>query len=171
MQCIENCHEQNEISQEVFKDLQQSIEQRKELVRQQRLLMIGYANQELISEKLTSSICLHDNKIYQFNTTWSPLKCTQCICSYNSLVDCYVHECPKLDCPYGIENDPDQCCPKCKSKDTCFQNSVIYNDGEFWTSKTDPCLYCSCFQGQLKCFKKNCSSSVCEKARFNFNKM
>lgn len=169
MECTENCQEQNEISQDTFKDLQQSIEQRKELIRQQRVLMTGHADQELLSEKLTSSICLYDNKIYQFNSTWSPLKCTQCTCNYNSVVDCYVHECPKLDCPNGIEKAPDQCCPKCKQKDICSQNSLTYRDGEFWTSKTDPCLHCSCSQGQINCFRQNCTSNICSKVTFKIN--
>lgn len=166
MECTENCQDQNEISQEAFKDLQQSIEQRRELFRQQRVLMTGHANQAMIPEKSASSICLYDNKIYEFNSTWSPLKCTQCTCSYNSVVDCYVHECPKLNCPNGIETDPDGCCPKCKLKWTCSQNGVTYQDGNFWTSKTDSCLHCACTQGNVNCFEQNCSSTACQKVSF-----
>jgi len=46
--------------------------------------------------KNTKTDCIHDNKIYQFNTTWSPFSCTLCHCNYNSVVDCFVKDCPSL---------------------------------------------------------------------------
>jgi hypothetical protein len=46
--------------------------------------------------KNTKTDCIHDNKIYQFNTTWSPFSCTLCHCNFNSVVDCFVKDCPSL---------------------------------------------------------------------------
>jgi hypothetical protein len=43
--------------------------------------------------------CYHNEQIRPFNTTWSPLRCTQCHCGFNSQVECYVAACPPLDCP------------------------------------------------------------------------
>ena len=45
------------------------------------------------------SACVYDTNIYQFNSTWSPIKCSICKCSFNSIVECYTFECPVLDCP------------------------------------------------------------------------
>lgn len=52
---------------------------------------------ETTSQSL-KSVCYHDGKLRLFNSTWSPLKCTQCRCALNSVVDCYVLECPQLNC-------------------------------------------------------------------------
>lgn len=43
------------------------------------------------------NVCIHDNKIYQFNTTWFPFSCTLCRCNYNSVVDCFIKDCPSLE--------------------------------------------------------------------------
>lgn len=48
------------------------------------------------------SSCFHNNKFYKFNTTWSPLRCTQCKCNPNSIVDCFVFDCPKLNCSISV---------------------------------------------------------------------
>ncbi len=49
-----------------------------------------------IDDTKTKSACIYDNNIYQFNATWSPIKCSICKCSFNSVVDCFTYECPTL---------------------------------------------------------------------------
>ncbi|CAF0709358.1 unnamed protein product [Brachionus calyciflorus] len=165
MECIETC--QDQINSEDKLDISIETEtnnQRKELRNlKTRNKSTHKYSFELKTEEKTQSICYHDNKIYQFNSTWSPLKCTQCKCGYNSQVDCYVHECPHLNCPNGIEIDPNSCCPKCKPIFTCQENGIYYKDGDYWTSKNDPCLHCSCLGGKINCIKENCTQTQCKK--------
>lgn len=88
-----------------------SLNQRKERLRQHHRNLKTRTNQETpiddTDDRKTSepqgdlmvkSICYHDNRIHPFNTTWSPLRCTQCKCNFNSIVDCFVIECPVLNC-------------------------------------------------------------------------
>ena len=55
-------------------------------------------NNDVISQPALKGVCFHDGKLRQYNSTWSPVKCTQCRCALNSVVDCYVFECPLLNC-------------------------------------------------------------------------
>jgi hypothetical protein len=55
-------------------------------------------NDVVISQTALKGVCFHDGKLRQYNSTWSPVKCTQCRCALNSVVDCYVFECPLLNC-------------------------------------------------------------------------
>ena len=43
--------------------------------------------------------CIFDNNFYKMNATWSPLKCTKCICNAHLVTNCFVSECPLLSCP------------------------------------------------------------------------
>ena len=113
IECFDNCQEQDDTSTLIQVT---SLKQRKtrlqkhhhnHKIRNQRILMYlsnpkeNLDKNELNSNKLDEKLqtaCLYDNKIYQFNSVWSPLKCTQCKCNHNSNVDCYVNECPKLEC-------------------------------------------------------------------------
>jgi hypothetical protein len=52
-----------------------------------------------LAEAKTRAACFRNERIYQFNSTWSPLRCTQCRCGFNSEVECYVATCPSLNCP------------------------------------------------------------------------
>lgn len=41
--------------------------------------------------------CYHNDELHQFNSTWSPVECTRCKCGFNSVVDCFVIDCPPLN--------------------------------------------------------------------------
>lgn len=56
------------------------------------------SDQNLDKSELIRAVCYHNEQLHAYNSTWSPLKCTQCKCGFNSHVDCYVLECPPLDC-------------------------------------------------------------------------
>lgn len=114
MECSDNCldqpeHDQDYDSENILKNLQiTSLSQRKERLRQHhrnlktRNMNVNSEAQNSNKadlEELSKSVCYHDNEIHQFNSTWSPLKCIQCACSFNSIVDCYVYECPSINCP------------------------------------------------------------------------
>lgn len=58
-----------------------------------------YENGVIVKCKKEESFCQYDNREHQNNTIWSPIPCTQCKCE-NSNVNCYVIECPILDCPF-----------------------------------------------------------------------
>lgn len=186
MECLDNCIDKSENDQEyeseqdILKQMQiTSLNQRKERLKQHHrnfrtrnnLNNKNNANLKLETNELTKSICFHDNKIHPFNSTWSPLKCTQCKCNFNSKVDCYVYQCPVLNCPHGIEQDPNSCCPKCKVNNLCNYNGIDYKHGDFWTNSNDPCTHCSCFKGEINCFKENCTISSCPKVIFTFKQL
>jgi hypothetical protein len=124
------------------------------------------------NNKMTA--CFHNNQLYNFNTTWSPINdCTKCYCDYNSKVTCYVKECPSLtDCQqdeihFIAEND--SCCPVCLKKEeenyNCLDNK--YKNGQYWTQPNDTCTHCTCQKGQIKCSKQNCTTTTTEECPKN----
>lgn len=47
------------------------------------------------------SACLHDNRLRPFNSIWSSAKCVKCKCGFNSIIECFVRDCPSLkNCEY-----------------------------------------------------------------------
>jgi len=113
----------------------------------------------------TKSVCLHENKIYPFNTIWSPLKCAQCKCNPNSNVECYVKECPSvLECGSdGVELKEDACCPTCKNSMKCVDHEndqKVYTSGDYWNNPNDPCEHCTCNGTKINCFKETCDESI-----------
>lgn len=124
-------------------------------------------NDQLIT--IAKSVCYHDGKLRQFNSTWSPVKCTQCRCALNSVVDCYVLECPKLNCSMGFELDPNGCCPVCRDENkSCMDNGQMRKNGDYWTRKDQPCVHCSCLNGQISCIKENCTQVACSRVKIIF---
>ena len=115
MECSNSCVDQEKPDQmlNIYNQLPvSSLNQRKSRIRQHKLskstkrinsifLSNKNNNNELINEiekpvNDAKSACLHDNKIHQFNATWSPFSCTLCRCTYNSIVECFVKDCPSL---------------------------------------------------------------------------
>ena len=50
-----------------------------------------------LSSESKRVLCVHDGKVHHFNSTWSPLRCTQCKCNFGGEADCYVKDCPALE--------------------------------------------------------------------------
>jgi hypothetical protein len=113
MECSNSCVDQEKPDQmlEAYSQLPvSSLNQRKSRIRQYKLskstkrinsIFLNTNNNDLVNEMEkpvndAKSACLHDNKIYQFNATWSPFSCTLCRCSFNSIVECFVKDCPSL---------------------------------------------------------------------------
>ena len=176
MECINSCSvsEQSEEKSDHLIDLYNklpisSLNQRKIRIRQHTNNKINslFSNKQQYdydhNDKPVNdakSVCIHDNKIHQFNTTWSPFKCTLCRCSFNSIVDCFVKDCPTLkNCL--VEMKPDDCCPTCKERFYCTDDQIDYKNGDHWTKKNDPCTYCSCVDKKVNCYTETCPVSTC----------
>ena len=113
--------------------------------------------------------------VYELSQVWWPSACVACRCSPpNAVVECFTRDCPPLHCPHGYTTPSDSsnsCCPVCKpypyANSTCLVSSssskggdlLAYRDGEYWTSPSDPCMHCGCFNGTARCLRQNCSSA------------
>ncbi|XP_067675152.1 uncharacterized protein [Haliotis asinina] len=80
--------------------------------------------------------------------------CISCTCSGGLVtcmeVDCYV----PCDEPVQV---PGQCCPVCP---TCNFEGRRYKNGEGFTPNGDPCDYCTCEDGHLRCVHEACPSTA-----------
>lgn len=98
MECLNNC---DTLKTSLF-DSNPFIESTSLFQRQQRLKQHHRKHRMRSSQlKNTPNVskkvpCVHDGKVHHFNSTWSPLKCIQCKCSFGGDVDCYVKDCPAL---------------------------------------------------------------------------
>ncbi|XP_066541573.1 kielin/chordin-like protein [Hoplias malabaricus] len=112
-----------------------------------------------------SNECSYQGRIYRNNEIFSPHQCSQCVCQ-NGKVECTEIRCPPLSCsktfvPQGA------CCPVCQPG--CEYESEFYADGDFFVSKTNRCLNCSCSQGHVSCVDmQRCSVSCHNGVRHSF---
>ncbi|XP_076372903.1 BMP-binding endothelial regulator protein-like [Tachypleus tridentatus] len=91
--------------------------------------------------------------------------CTVCKC-HNSTTMCNRKVCPPVYCPPHFQVAlPDQCCYTCSEPEeltsVCMFEGRAYEEGKTWMK--DPCVQCSCFQGQVICSTIYCSVRKCLK--------
>ena len=102
MECANSCGVE-EVDERLL-EASTSLDQRHQRLRQHRN---GHQVRDKPSADLDHGLfeskgaCVHDNKMRPFNSTWSPHKCTQCRCEFNSRVDCFVRDCPAI---YNCQN-------------------------------------------------------------------
>ncbi|KAL0968355.1 hypothetical protein UPYG_G00265780 [Umbra pygmaea] len=82
------------------------------------------------------------------NGTQVPSKdpCQECVCVKGD-VHCSALPCPVISCQNPVQR-PGDCCPWC---DQCEYDSQVLQNGETFTSRTDPCVRCRCSAGQVSC--------------------
>ncbi|XP_069821838.1 von Willebrand factor C and EGF domain-containing protein isoform X3 [Dendropsophus ebraccatus] len=82
--------------------------------------------------------------------------CTQCTCQ-NGEVHCEAISC-LVSCshPYTF---PGECCATCE--ECAFEEHVLENGGSY-ILKTDPCVVCHCFAGNVHCEEREGSCTPCE---------
>ncbi|XP_049339427.1 kielin/chordin-like protein isoform X2 [Astyanax mexicanus] len=102
--------------------------------------------------------CLFKQRVYENNQiVYDPEKpCHQCTCQGGN-VRCHKERCPAVRCSNPVR-DPHTCCPVCKG---CVSDGKEYDEGARWTSKTDPCMTCSCVSGEVICAISGCASPNC----------
>lgn len=101
--------------------------------------------------------CVYEGRVLRNGQAFSYDTCTMCRCE-NGDVTCDQIECGVLSCANQI-NPEGSCCPRCR--DGCEYEGMSFNNGDFFTPMSNPCLQCSCrvsvysvnkeiIQGQLK---------------------
>ncbi|XP_069753310.1 kielin/chordin-like protein isoform X2 [Narcine bancroftii] len=109
-----------------------------------------------------STSCRYNGTLQQDGSTWTVSSCVECTCQLGS-VSCTT--CPSLPCT-KMELVPGLCCPVCKS---CLYNGSIHAHNSSWISPSQPCLTCSCQEGEVLCqlvvCKTSCSHQVLEEGQ------
>uniref|UniRef100_UPI00398ED5C1 kielin/chordin-like protein isoform X4 n=1 Tax=Pristiophorus japonicus TaxID=55135 RepID=UPI00398ED5C1 len=106
--------------------------------------------------------CWYNETLQQDGATWTVSECVECTCRLGT-VSCTT--CPSLPCSQ-VELVPGLCCPVCKS---CLSNGSIHAHNSSWISLSQPCLTCSCQEGEVLCqpvvCKTSCSHPVREEGK------
>ncbi|XP_059507889.1 kielin/chordin-like protein [Stegostoma tigrinum] len=102
--------------------------------------------------------CWHNGTLYQDGATWMVSECVECSCQLGK-VSCTT--CPTLPC-HKVELVPGLCCPACKS---CLYNGSIHTHNSSWVPVSQPCLTCSCQEGEVLCQPIICESSCSHQVR------
>ncbi|CAG2191701.1 unnamed protein product [Mytilus edulis] len=81
-------------------------------------------------------------------------KCNECLCRDGN-VNCRRKSCPPVQCNSPVAGD---CCPSCGD---CYHKNVLYSDGAQFNDVSDPCIKCSCSNGNVRCARKDCNGRKC----------
>ncbi|CAC5413567.1 unnamed protein product [Mytilus coruscus] len=80
--------------------------------------------------------------------------CNECLCRDGN-VNCRRKSCPPVQCNSPVAGD---CCPTCGD---CYHKNVLYSDGAQFSDLSDPCMKCSCNNGNVRCARKECNGRKC----------
>ncbi|XP_052437941.1 kielin/chordin-like protein isoform X5 [Carassius gibelio] len=94
----------------------------------------------------------HDN-IYSNGDVFSTDDCNRCTCDHGR-VECNVNPCPSQSCQQPPPPPQTTCCPVCQTR--CEYEGEIYENGKQFVSRSNPCLKCSCSNGQVTCDPNQC---------------
>ncbi|XP_051725443.1 kielin/chordin-like protein [Ctenopharyngodon idella] len=102
--------------------------------------------------------CLFEGQKYRNTQTfYAPSDpCRRCVCHRGS-VKCTTVSCPVVSCQNPVTT-PRQCCPLCR---VCVQQGQEYKEGQSLTLPTDPCLNCTCVDGEMSCVGPQCAKLTC----------
>ncbi|XP_041854067.1 kielin/chordin-like protein isoform X3 [Melanotaenia boesemani] len=79
--------------------------------------------------------------------------CQTCTCKGGNR-ECSPFPCPPLDCSLK-ETIPGDCCQQCRG---CTHSGVRYEHGEKWKPAENPCDFCSCLEGHVRCEREQCNT-------------
>ncbi|XP_019630752.1 PREDICTED: kielin/chordin-like protein isoform X25 [Branchiostoma belcheri] len=105
--------------------------------------------------------CSYEGSIIPSGTVFfqTPQNCSQCLCMDGN-VQCIEEECPPVACSYPIQGP---CCPYCPAN--CIieddEGSGLYEHGEVFSPSDDPCLECTCMDGEVDCESIECLVPNC----------
>ncbi|GFN86187.1 kielin/chordin-like protein [Plakobranchus ocellatus] len=88
--------------------------------------------------------------------------CFYCECKEDFMWVCMKEECPVLTCPPDVQTyRAGQCCPECPP---CFDvsDASYHHEGSQWSAVEDPCIVCTCNNGQVLCEMQECEPISCE---------
>uniref|UniRef100_H2YYS9 Kielin/chordin-like protein n=1 Tax=Ciona savignyi TaxID=51511 RepID=H2YYS9_CIOSA len=107
----------------------------------------------------TCEMCELDGHTYSSTTTFphptEPCRICQC---QDGNVACRSRPCPALSCTSPIHEDG-TCCPSCPT--SCTVGTSQVEEGDSAPHPTNPCLTCSCQDGNLNCTERCNSSPEC----------
>ncbi|KAK9958719.1 hypothetical protein ABG768_010824 [Culter alburnus] len=97
--------------------------------------------------------CQFEGRVYADGESFqSPTgSCEECRCSGGE-VSCVGPQCAKLTCMHQV-TDLGSCCPRCRE---CKHHGQIYENGDVFVSRSDPCLNCKCSEGKVQCVNVRC---------------
>ncbi|XP_072277635.1 von Willebrand factor C and EGF domain-containing protein [Pyxicephalus adspersus] len=102
--------------------------------------------------------CTYEGRKVLNHQTFSPESepCTQCTCQ-DGEVQCEAISCSSTcSHPYVF---PGECCATCE--ECAFEGQVLENGGSY-ILKTDPCVVCHCYAGNVQCEQKEGPCTPCE---------
>lgn len=82
-------------------------------------------------------------------------RCETCTCRLGN-VACKASNCGIPKCQHPITT---RCCPECNG---CFYKSRTYRNRESFQDSRDPCVTCSCRDGDVTCVPKPCPAVSCK---------
>ncbi|KAK3097854.1 hypothetical protein FSP39_013843 [Pinctada imbricata] len=83
------------------------------------------------------------------------LKCQECNCVKGNVI-CGKTSCPPTNCQYPVMNG---CCPVCTG---CFYQNREYPNGKTFQNLVDPCLVCTCSNGNVVQKARQCPAVSCQ---------
>ncbi|KPP79601.1 hypothetical protein Z043_100810, partial [Scleropages formosus] len=101
--------------------------------------------------------CSLDGKRYHSGDRFSPDPCSSCSCE-NGTVQCEEVRCPQLSCLKQYI-PPEECCPVCQPG--CEYEDEMYENGDVFISRSNPCMNCSCANSLVKCNPVQCVAPSC----------
>ncbi|XP_035668270.1 kielin/chordin-like protein isoform X5 [Branchiostoma floridae] len=105
--------------------------------------------------------CSYEGSVIPSGTVFfqTPKNCSQCLC-LDGDVQCIEEECPPVACSNPIQGP---CCPYCP--EDCIiedeEGSGVYEHGEVFNPSDDPCVECTCMDGELDCQSIECIVPNC----------
>ncbi|KAL4659485.1 kielin/chordin-like protein [Arapaima gigas] len=104
-----------------------------------------------------SQDCSVDGKTYHSGDEFRPDPCSRCTCD-NGTVQCQEVLCPHLSC-LNQHTPPGKCCPVCQPG--CEYEEEVYENGDVFISRSNPCMNCSCTNSLVKCTPVQCVAPSC----------
>ena len=104
--------------------------------------------------------CTENNVHYEEGESWQRDACISCTCEAG-LSLCSSLQCAVPDCEILIMI-PGQCCPTCAAATSavvqteCEYGGQTYQHDETWNDNGDPCITCSCENGETLCLAQQC---------------
>ncbi|CAM4483039.1 unnamed protein product [Lepidochelys olivacea] len=101
--------------------------------------------------------CSYAGQLYSNGDAFARDACTTCRCRAGT-VRCQETVCPELSC-LERETLPGQCCPTCLPG--CEYDGQRHQDGDVFLATSNPCMNCSCLDGNVQCLRLVCPQLHC----------
>nr|XP_039253790.1 uncharacterized protein LOC120330882 isoform X1 [Styela clava] len=103
--------------------------------------------------------CEYKGKNYRHQQNFMIDSCSQCKCRFGNVM-CTTQQCPPLNCKHK-EKPPGSCCLRCRKG--CEYEGIFYDNGVSFKTQNNPCLNCTCLNGQPSCIRQTCERVSCSR--------